>query len=60
MHFLMNPDKQHGLTYVPDVGEEVVDIFLGAQLRLGKTTLQVHFESPQYLGVEPEEPFTVT
>ena len=37
-----------------------MDIFLGAQLRLGKTTLQVHFESPQYLGVEPEEPFTVT
>jgi hypothetical protein len=56
-----NPQLMHGQVFSPSHGEECMDIFLGQQLRVGRNTLAVHFASPHYLGIDPEEgTFTIT
>lgn len=56
-----NPQLMHGQVFSPSQGEECMDIFLGQQLRVGRNALTVHFASPHYLGIEPEEgSFSIT
>ena len=55
-----NPQQLHGQVFSPTHAEECFDVFLGDQLGLGRHTIAVHMDSPHYLGLQPEAPFTVT